>query len=143
MCLLPVHGHDDTLAGCEAIGLDHDGCALLTYIVTGGCNVGEGGVGCGRDVVPRQEILAEGLGALQLGGLAGRAKAGQPGLGKPIDDPGHQGHLGADDGQADRVCLRKCGQRLGVLGGDVDILDARLQCGSRVARGNIDHIGLR
>ena len=65
--LLDGLGHDDALAGGEAVGLDHDRRALRLDIGRGLVGVGEALVGGGRDVVAPAQLLGEALASLRAG----------------------------------------------------------------------------
>ena len=60
----------------------------------------------GRDPVAAQELLGEGLGALELRRRAARAEAAQAARREAIDDAGHERRLGPDDGEVDALALR-------------------------------------
>ena len=105
--LLQRLGHDNALARRQAVGLDHDGCALFAQVGQGRLELGEVAVGAGGNLVPRQEILGKGLGAFQLGGALARAEAAQAALLKVVDHAFDQRRFRADDGQAHVVCSAK------------------------------------
>ena len=89
------------LARRQAVGLHHDGGALLVDIGVGGGGIGEGAEGRGGNAVARHELLGEILGAFQLGGRLGRAENPQSGGAKGIDHARCQRRFGADHGERD------------------------------------------
>lgn len=138
--LLDVPGHDDALAGGETVVL-HDvrGAERVERLVDlrrVGAHVRAGGghAGAGHDV------LGERLGALQLGGLAGRAEDGDAGGADRIGDTGDQGCLGSDDNEVGLQLLGEDGDRRAVEGVDrVQLGDLGDTCvaGSTVQGGDV------
>ena len=134
------HRHDHALAGGEAIGLDHDRCALLADVGQRGVHVGVHGVERGGDVVAGQEVLGVGLAAFQLRGGGGRPEDAQASSAEAVDHAGHQRYLRADHGQRHAFGL---GQRQQA----VDVSDfhrhvaALAFTGSAGVAGRHDHFG--
>ena len=89
------------------------------------------------------EILAEGLGALQLRGRPCRPEAAQTGRPEAIHHTGNQRDLGSDDRQADGVFPGKDHQRIDVAGVDCDIPDTGFMGGSGIARRHEHRVRLR
>ncbi|MDT4815202.1 hypothetical protein FQZ97_482260 [compost metagenome] len=137
------HGDDHALARGQAVGLDHDGRALLFQVGQRRLDFGEVLVVGGGDLVAGQEVLGEGLGALQLGRAGSGAEDGELAAAEQVDHAFHQRRFRADDGEL-HVLLGEVGQllqgqhvdgdvlalgfgsRAGVAGGDEDLLDARV-----------------
>ena len=130
--LVQAHGHHHALAGGQAVGLDHDGRALLVHIGVGRRRVGEGFVLGRRNAVALHEGLGEGLGAFQLRGGLGRAEHAQAVRAELVHHAGRQRLLGADHRQRDLFGQRPLAQRLHV--GDGDVLQARVERGARRCR---------
>ena len=59
VCLFERHGHNDTLAGREAVGLDDDWCTNAIDVGVCGGGVGEGLEESRRDLVPGHETLGK------------------------------------------------------------------------------------
>ena len=135
-----IPGQDDALARCEPIGLDDDGGADLAQIRQGGFELAETGVGRRGDTVTLEKILGEGLGPLQLGRPLGGSEAGQSRRLEAVHQARHQGGLGTDDGEADGLGAGEGDQGIQVLGGDVEILDARFLGGTAIAGGDEDRL---
>ena len=125
--------NDDSLSRGESVGLDDHGQALRPDVrgIEGGG--GECGVARRGYAMAPQEFLGECLGAFETRRGTRWAEAGAPGGGKAIDDPGDQRAFGPDDGERNVLAHRECQQGFDVLGGDVDIPDLGLECGSGVA----------
>jgi hypothetical protein len=101
-------------------------------------DVSEIAVGGSGNVVAREEILGECLGAFELRGVPSRAKAFQPLLQKGIDDAGHQRGFRANDCEADIPAYCKLDQGGDVGDIDVDILHGGFQRRTRISRSDID-----
>ncbi len=134
-----VVGHDDALAGGEAVVLDDvgraEGVEGSTHLVRRAAHVGLGG----GDAGDRHHVLGEGLGALELRGGTRRTEAADAAVTYGVGDPGDQRGLGADDdevgadllGQGGHgvavelvdVVQRGAGRDAGVAGCGVDLLD--------------------
>ena len=138
MSLCQRLGHNHALAGCQAVGLDHDGRALLRDIGMGRHRVGKGLIGGGRDTVALHEGLGKGLGALQLRGRPGRAEDAQTVEPKLVHHPGRQRALGADHGQANLFVNRPGAQGLNI--GDRHVLQVRVERRAAIARRHIDFL---
>ena len=83
----------------------------------------------GRDLVPLQEGLGEGLGRLQLRRLGAGAETGNAGRVQQVRETGRKSDFGPDDHQTDLQLPRQPGQAFGVVGADVrhafsDLADA-------------------
>ena len=138
--LLQRHSHDDAFAGCEAVGLDDDRCALFTDVVDGRLEFRKVPVGCCRDCVPCQEVLGKRLGAFELRGCRRRTEAGQAQFIEPVDHARDQRRLGSDDGQGDTFGLCQRRKRFDVVGGDVHIAHLVLARGAGIAGCHQDFI---
>lgn len=86
----------------------------------------------GRDLVTRQEVLGEGLGAFQLRCTLGWAEAVQATAAEQVDHPDDQWCFRADDGQVD-VFLGKVGQLFQGAYVDGDVLALGFNGGAGVA----------
>ncbi len=115
-------GDDDTLTGSKAVGLDHDGRALLTDKVLGLLGIGEGAVSCGRHSVLGHQVLGETLAALDLSGFFIGAEDGQTDLAKAIDKAQGQGKLRSDHGQTDLLLLGESQQPVDIIDLEIDTL---------------------
>jgi hypothetical protein len=138
-----ILGEDDALARGEPVGLDHDGRADPAQIGERGLGLGEDAVGRRRDAMVREEVLGEGLRALELCGVSGRSETAQTGRLEGIDDARNQRCLRADDGQVDRLLGRKTHQCRNVVRRDRQILHLGLVRGSAVAGRNVNAFGQR
>src|SRR5690606_13319067 len=136
-------GHDHALAGGEAIGLDDNGCAHLIDVGQGLVDVGEVAIGSGRDFMPGEKILGEGLRAFQLRRALARTEAGQLALGEVVANAGYQRRFRADDGQRHAFRLGKVRQRGKVHHIDGHILDPVVDRRARIARRYKDLIHTR
>lgn len=133
------HGDDYALARSQAVGLDHNRRALFLQVGQRWLDLGEILVVGGRDLVTRQEILGEGLGAFQLGRALGWAEAVQAAAAEQVDHTDNQRCFRADDGQVD-VFLGEVGQLLQGAHVDGDVLALGFNGGTGVARGNEDFL---
>ncbi|MNZ68661.1 hypothetical protein D3C78_869310 [compost metagenome] len=133
------HGDDHALARGQAVGLDHDRRAFFLQVGQRRLDFGEVLVVGGRDLVTRQEVLGEGLGAFQLGRALGRAEAVQAAAAEQVDHADDQRCFRADDGQVD-VLLREVSQLLQGAHIDGDVLALGFNGGAGVARGNEDFL---
>ena len=109
------------LAGREAVGLDDQRRALRAHPAGVEARAREGGVGRGRDRVAAQEVLHEGLRALEPRGEPARAEAAQARGLEGVDDAEHQRTLGAHDREVDPLGKREAQQGRHVVGRDVDV----------------------
>src|SRR4029453_15024807 len=91
-------------------------------------------VASGRNVVAREEILGECLGAFELRGDPARAEAAAAGSAETVDDAGNERRLGTDDGQRDVFAPGEFEQAVEVGRGNIDIADARFARAAGVAR---------
>ena len=91
------------LAGGQAVGLHHDGRAVLVDVGMRRGGIGEGAEGGGGNAVARHELLGEILRAFELGGGLRGAEDFQPGGAEGIDDARGQRRFGADHGECDVV----------------------------------------
>ena len=89
LCVLHLGAHPHAMRG-EAVGFDHDGCALFFNIGLGGIAIGKGSVGCRRDMVFLHEVFGEDLAALDDGGVGSGAEAGDTGFIQGIHRTQHQ-----------------------------------------------------
>ncbi|MNO73014.1 hypothetical protein D3C76_639730 [compost metagenome] len=138
--LFELHGDDDALACRQTVSLDDDGGTLLAQVGQSGLHLGEVLVFGGGDGVARQEVLGEGLGALQLGGGGGRAEDGEPFGTEGIHHPFHQGRFRPDYGETDLLGFGEGQQGLDVGRLDGDVLYAALVGGAGIAGGD-EHPG--
>jgi hypothetical protein len=136
-------GDDDTLAGGEAVRLDHDRRPPVTNVLQRLAEFREAAICRGRNAVTLEKRFAERLRPFQLRGLGGRAEAGKAALAEAVHDARHEGHLGTYDGQADGFGFRHGQQLVDVIGRDRDVARARLQRRTGVARRDQDlgHFG--
>ena len=118
--LLDRLGHDDALAGGEAVGLDDDRRALRLDVGRGLVGVGEALIGAGRNVVALAQLLGEALRALELRGLLRRAEGLDAGLGKAVGQAHASGASGPTTTKS--IFSRWAERHLAgdVLGGDGD-----------------------
>jgi hypothetical protein len=84
--------------------------------------------------VAGEEVLGEGLAALQPRGGGGGAEHAQAGGAEQVDDAGHQRRLGADDGQVDVLVAGQFAQAFQVVGLDRHVAALGLERGAGVAR---------
>ncbi|GAV36827.1 hypothetical protein ROTAS13_04516 [Roseomonas sp. TAS13] len=112
--LLQRGGHHHALAGGEAVGLDHDRCALRPDIGHGLGTVGEAGPFGPRHAGGFGDLAGEALGALQPRRGGGGAEAADARLGAGIGQAQGQRRLGADHHEVHLLLLRQ-----GELPGDV------------------------
>ena len=125
----------DALARGQAVGLDHDGSALLADVGQRGLLVGEGAVRRGRDAGARHELLGEALGALELRARGAGPKQGMPASRTASATPATSG-VRADDDQPAAGLAGEVRHRggIGLVQGDVL---AELERAA-VARGDIE-----
>ncbi|MNK95871.1 hypothetical protein D3C87_1161300 [compost metagenome] len=134
------HRHDHTLAGGQAIGLDHDRGALGVDVGVRGGRIGKRLVGSRGDVVAMHERLGEVLGGLQLRGSLGRPEDAQATGAEHVDDAGGQRGLGADHGERHPFALHEGGEHLGI--GQRHVLQALVERRAAVARRHVHHLHL-
>ncbi len=134
------HCDDHALAGGQAIGLDHDRCALFAHVGQRSVHVAVHGVERGGDVVAGQEVLGIGLAAFQLRGCGGRPEDAQAGGAEAVDHASHQRYFRADHGQ--RHAFGLCQRQQAVDIGNLDRHVAALAfTGSAGVAGRHDHFG--
>jgi hypothetical protein len=131
-----AHRHDHALAGGQAVGLDHDRCALLPHVLQRFLDVGVHGVVRGGDAVAGEEVLGEGLAAFQLRGGSGGAEDAVALRAERVDHAGDQRAFGADHGHRDALAIDEIEQAMNVAGIDRDIAALGLGRGAGVARGD-------
>lgn len=132
-----VAGHDHALARGETVVLDDvggaEGVEGLGDLLGGRTDVGTRGGYSGRG----HDLLGEGLRALQLRGLPGRAEDRDADLAHGVGDPRDERGLRAYDDQVDAESLREHGHRLAVEGvdrvqlgdlGDAGVAGCAVQC---------------
>ncbi len=112
-------GHDDALAGGEAVGLHDDGGALLADPGAGGGGVPKTRPGGSGDAGRVADFLGEAFGRLEPGGRLARAEDEEAGFAQAVRDAGGEGRLGADDDEVDGVLLGEGDERRAVQ--DVDV----------------------
>jgi hypothetical protein len=108
--LVQRHRHDDALARGQAVGLHHDRRADVAHVLQRQRDIVEHLVVGGRDAVPREEILGEGLAALELRGGARRPEDALPRGAKHVNDAADQRALRPDHGQRDLLVERELQQ---------------------------------
>ena len=140
--LLAAGADDHPLAGRQPVGLDHhrNVLAVLEELdrvvgIDKRLVVGRGHVGVA------EQVLAEDLAGLELGGGAAAAERPQPGLFEGVHDAGRQVALRPDDRQPDFVLLGKADQRREIGRLDGDVLAIRI--GAGVAGGDKHPVGPR
>ncbi len=102
-------GDDDTLAGCKAVGLDHDRRTPFAHIAFGRVGIAEPGPDRGWRAARVADFLGEGLGGFQFGGGHGRSEHREAGGPQIVCNPGRQRRFRADDYKPDCVFLSKSG----------------------------------
>ncbi len=96
-----IEGDGDTLAGGEAVGLDHDGCPAPSDVGLGRRRIPKIAVGGGRDAGLAAEILHKGFRAFECGRCGARPK-GRNTLGfERVDQPEDERRFRADDDELD------------------------------------------
>ena len=98
--LLQRFSHYHALARGQPVGLYYNRCAVFAQVGQGRLELGKVAVSAGGDIVARQEIFGEGLGAFQLGSALARAEAAQLACFKIVDHTADQRRFRADDSQA-------------------------------------------
>ena len=94
-------------------------------------------------MVAGKKILAESLGAFQLGGGLTGAKDFQTGSLKAIHNTQHQRYLWPHNGQAHIILQGKVTQAFDIFNLDGDILQLVLAGGARITGGHKNRIGQR
>ena len=129
-------GHDHTLAGRQAVSLDHHRQRALVYMCQGRLAVLEDLEGRGGDPMPAEELLAEDFAALELGSAFSRTKDFQALAFEEIDDAGHERRLRPDDGEVDLFSASELQEPIDVLAANVYALG--LLGDSRITRRAVD-----
>ena len=132
-CFINSFGDDHALAGCQAIGLDHDRCAHFPDERFGRDHVREIAIGGGRNFMTCEKVLGEGLGTFELCRGLGWPEATQAGGAETVHHPQHQRYFGTDDGEINFVALCELQQTVHILGGNRDILALGLARGAGIA----------
>ena len=114
---------------------------MLAYVGESRSLVGKRAVGCRRNTRALHELLGEQLGALHLGALGTRAKAGNTRRAHGVGHARHERSLGANYHESASVALRKRrhGRRIAVVENDV-LAAAR---GAAVTRRDVELAGAR
>ena len=133
--------HDNALACSKTVGLHDQRCALLAHIGKSRGLIGKRAIGGRRDTGALHELLGEQLGALHLGALGTRAKAGNARRAHGVGHAHHERSLGANHHESASVALRKCrhGCRIAIVENNV-LATAR---GTAVARRDVELAGAR
>ena len=124
-------GDDHPLAARQTARLHHQRGALRAHPVLIESVAAEGGGARRGNTVAAQELLGEGLRALEPRCIAARSEAAESRRGEGVDDAGDERRFRSDDRQIDALGTRELYQRGSVLGGDADIAHPRL--GGRAA----------
>src|SRR5690606_7100374 len=96
-----------------------------------------------RDAVPGEEILGEGLAALQPGRRGGGAEDAVSARSEGIHHARHQRRFRADHGHRDAFLLGQGQETLDIGGGDADVAAPRFARGAGIARRDQDLAGPR
>ena len=133
--------HDNALACRKTVGLHDQRSALLTHVSKSRGLVGKRVIGGRRDTGALHELLGEQLGALHLGALGTRAKAGNARRTHGVGHARHERSLGANHHESTSVALgkRRHGRRIAIVENHV-LATAR---GAAVARRNVELAGAR
>ena len=133
--------HDNPLARGQAVGLDDQRGTLLAHIGKSRSLVSKRAVGGRRNAGALHELLGKKLGALHLGALGTRAKAGNTRRAHGIGYARHKRSLGANYHESASVALRKRrhGRRIAVVENHV-LAAAR---GAAVTRRDVELAGAR
>ena len=133
--------HDNALACGQAVSLHDQRGALLAHVGKSRSLVGERAVGCRRNARTLHELLGEQLGALHLGALGTRAKAGNARRAHGVGHARHERSLGANHHESASVALgkRRHGRRIAIVENHV-LAAAR---GAAVTRRNVELAGAR
>ena len=102
-CFVSVLGHQDTLAGSEAIGLYDERAITTGEIVAGRVGIVEGLRSCGCHAGSGHDLLGERLRRLQAGRGPGRPEDGDAEGGHRIDDAGSERRFWAYHDQVHRL----------------------------------------
>ena len=139
--LLKFGRHDNALARGKAVGLHDQRGALLAHVGESRSLVGKRTIGRRRNARTLHELLGEQLGALHLGALGTRAKAGNTRRAHGVGHARHERSLGANYHESASVALRKRrhGRRIAVVENNV-LAAAR---GAAVTRRDVELAGAR
>ena len=107
--------HHHTLAGREAVGLDHDRGAFPADMSLGGRRHAEARIFRGRDRMRAAQVLGESLRAFEPCRRPPRPERLDPHRFEIVDDPGHQRPFGPHHDEIDPLCLAKIDHR-GMVG---------------------------
>lgn len=99
LCLGFIVDNDDTFAGHEPVGLEHDGIIEAAQSAEGVFAIVDGLEAGGRDGVPGKEALGENLTAFEARRLCGGADDEPAGNAKLVHEAAYQGDLRADNGE--------------------------------------------
>ena len=103
--LIQGHGHGHPLAGSQSVGLDHNRCAMLPYVLLCRFQAIESGIGGGGNPMAPHQGLGEVLGSFNLRGSPGGAESAYTGLGQVVDQAFDQGLFGANEDPIDGVLM--------------------------------------
>jgi hypothetical protein len=131
-----IPSDDHALTGSEARGLEHYGESASTDMGECGRDRGEGGGGGGRDAVPDEEVLGEGLTGLEAGASEAGPVGEDAGILEDIDDAVGEWHLRADEDEVSGGLLGQ-GEHLGGFG-NVASQALGLESHAAVARRDLD-----
>ena len=139
--LLKLGRHDNALARGKTVGLHDQRGALLAHIGKRRSLIGKRAVGSRRDARTLHELLGEQLGALHLGALGTRAKAGNARRTHGVGHARHERSLGANHHESASVALgkRRHGRRVAIVENNV-LATAR---GAAVTRRDVELAGAR
>ena len=101
--LLLALADEDALSRRQPVGLDHARCSRLSELISG------------RHPGGLQDLLGEGLRALDAGCSGARSEDRRPGDSELVGEPGHERCLGADHDEVDRKAPGEAQQRLAVV----------------------------
>ena len=139
--LLKLGRHDNALARGKTVGLHDQRGTLLAHIGKSRGLISKRAVGSRRNARTLHELLGEQLGALHLGTLGTRTKAGNARRAHGIGYARHERSLGANHHESASVALRKRrhGSRIAIVENHV-LAAVR---GAAVARRNVELAGAR
>ena len=118
-------GHDHALAGRQAIGLDHDGSAVLAQVIQRRSSLGEFSIGGRGDAVALHEGLGKRLARFELGAGRRWTKTLEPRIAEPVNNAGRQRCLRADDRECHGFAICQGQQAIDVLCGHRHVLAQR------------------
>jgi len=135
--------HDHALAGRQSVGFYHNGGTLRAQVFKCRFQLCEVAIGTGGDIVTREKVLGECLGAFQLSGACAGSEASQAALLKVIYHPFNQRCLGADDGEAYVFIFCENTQAIKIHRVDGNIADTGFCCGTGITGRNKNGVYLR